>query len=216
MQLAVERNCGDFGARRRQRRFHRPIAGEAAARRLPADGGNQAEAPHGREQHSPDRKNTPRYNSGFIGHGVLLPARGCFSRNHRDRHFVIHADPPQQKSCGLSRQTELGQFPLCPARLGGMPRAPVQEPHHQPFVVVDRTMDRRRTFMSDYRNSDYDYRNDPLRRDPAYDPDARAMNATWGWIAAAIFIVVVLAVAFGIGHEPNQLGTSTASNDVTP
>jgi len=27
--------------------------------------------------------------------------------------------------------------------------------------------------MSDYRNSDYDYRNDPLRRDPAYDPDAR-------------------------------------------
>jgi hypothetical protein len=70
--------------------------------------------------------------------------------------------------------------------------------------------------MSDYRNSDYDYRNDPLRRDPAYDPDARAMNATWGWIAAAVFIVVVLAVAFGIGHEPGQSGTNTASNDVTP
>ena len=68
--------------------------------------------------------------------------------------------------------------------------------------------------MSDYRNSEFDYRNDPLRRDPAYDPDARAMNATWGWIAAAVFIVVVLAVAFGIGHEPN---TKTASNnDVTP
>lgn len=72
--------------------------------------------------------------------------------------------------------------------------------------------------MSDYRNSDFDYRNsnDPLRRDPAYDPDARAMNATWGWIAAAIFVVVILAVAFGIGHEPGQLGTSTASNDVSP
>jgi len=70
--------------------------------------------------------------------------------------------------------------------------------------------------MSDYRNSDFDYRNDPLRRDPAYDPDARAMNATRGWIAAAIFIVVVLAVAFGIGHEPGHSGTSTASNDVTP
>jgi hypothetical protein len=28
-----------------------------------------------------------------------------------------------------------------------------------------------------------------------------------------VFIVVVLAVAFGIGHEPN---TNTASNDVTP
>jgi hypothetical protein len=70
--------------------------------------------------------------------------------------------------------------------------------------------------MSDYRNSEFDYRNDPLRRDPAYDPDARAMNATWGWIAAAVFIVVVLAVAFGIGHEPNQSGTNTASNDVMP
>ena len=70
--------------------------------------------------------------------------------------------------------------------------------------------------MSDYRNSEFDYQNDPLRRAPAYDPDARAMNATWGWIAAAVFIVVVLAVAFGIGHEPNQSGTNTASNDVTP
>jgi hypothetical protein len=39
------------------------------------------------------------------------------------------------------------------------------------------------------------------------------MNATWGWIAAAVFLVVVLAVAFGIGHQPNQV---TASNDVAP
>jgi hypothetical protein len=70
--------------------------------------------------------------------------------------------------------------------------------------------------MSDYRNSEFDYRNDPLRRDPAYDPDARAMNATWGWIAAAVFIVVVLAVAFGIGHEPGQSGSNTASNDAPP
>jgi len=70
--------------------------------------------------------------------------------------------------------------------------------------------------MSDFRNSEFDYRNDPMRRDPVYDPDARAMNATWGWIAAAVFIVVVLAVAFGIGHGPNQSGTNTASNDVTP
>jgi hypothetical protein len=57
--------------------------------------------------------------------------------------------------------------------------------------------------MSDYRNSEFG--NDPLRRDPPYDPDARAMNATWGWIAAAVFIV--------IGHEPN---TQTAANNVTP
>jgi len=64
--------------------------------------------------------------------------------------------------------------------------------------------------------SDFDYRNpdDPLRRDVRFDPDARAGNAAWGWIAAAVFLVVVLAVAFGIGHQPSQLGTNTASNDV--
>jgi hypothetical protein len=72
--------------------------------------------------------------------------------------------------------------------------------------------------MSDYRNSDFDYRNsnDPLRRDPPFDPDERAMNSTWGWIAAAIFVVVILAVAFGVGHEPGQTSTNTASNDIAP
>jgi hypothetical protein len=70
------------------------------------------------------------------------------------------------------------------------------------------------TVMSDFRNSDYRDPNDPLRREPPYDPDARAMNATWGWIAAALFLVVVLAVAFGIGHQPGQF--NTASNDATP
>jgi hypothetical protein len=61
--------------------------------------------------------------------------------------------------------------------------------------------------MSDYRNSEFGYRND----EPPYDPVARDMNATWGWIAAAVFIVVVLAVAFGVGHQPGQ---RTASNDI--
>ncbi len=65
--------------------------------------------------------------------------------------------------------------------------------------------------MSDYGNYDP---NDPLRRDPPFDPDAKAMNAAWGWIAAAVFLVVVLAVAFGIGHEPGSI--NTASNDSTP
>ena len=65
--------------------------------------------------------------------------------------------------------------------------------------------------MSDYRNREYGYRDDPLRHD-IYDPNARGMNATWGWIAAAIFIVVVLAAAFGLGHS-SQLGTDTASNE---
>jgi hypothetical protein len=61
--------------------------------------------------------------------------------------------------------------------------------------------------MSDW-NSDFDRNNQP-----PYDPVARDMNATWGWVAAAVFIVVILAVAFGIGHEP---ATNTASNDVSP
>jgi hypothetical protein len=67
--------------------------------------------------------------------------------------------------------------------------------------------------MSDFRNYDYRDPSDPLRRDPPPDLDPRAMNATWGWIAAAVFLVVVLGVAFGIGHQPNQV---TASNDVAP
>lgn len=68
--------------------------------------------------------------------------------------------------------------------------------------------------MSDFRN--YDYRNpeDPLRSDPQLDPNVRPPNPAWGWIAAAIFLVVVLAVAFGYGHKPGQLGTNTASNDI--
>jgi cell division protein FtsN len=70
------------------------------------------------------------------------------------------------------------------------------------------------TVMSDFRNSDYRNPDYPLRRDAPYDPDARAMNATWGWIAAAVFLVVVLAVAFGIGHQPGQF--NTASNDTPP
>ncbi len=67
--------------------------------------------------------------------------------------------------------------------------------------------------MSDFRN--YDYRNpeDPLLSDPQLDPNVRPPNPAWGWIAAAIFLVVVLAVAFGYGHKPGQLGTNTALND---
>ena len=60
--------------------------------------------------------------------------------------------------------------------------------------------------MSDW-NSNYDRNNQP-----PYDPVARDMNATWGWVAAAVFIVIILAVAFGIGHQPGN--TNTASNDI--
>jgi hypothetical protein len=80
--------------------------------------------------------------------------------------------------------------------------------------LADPTME---ALMSDYRNNDpLRDPTDPMRRDLGTAPDARAMNATWGWIAAAVFIVVVLAVAFGIGHQPGPAGTNTASNDATP
>src|SRR4029077_7615655 len=120
------------------------------------------------------------------------------------------------RSKNLPRRRQLAELASsgpCRARLGGMCRFSMRELRLPAFCWFRPETDRRRTFMSDFRNSEFDYRNDPMRCDPVYDPDARAMNATWGWIAAAVFIVVVLAVAFGIGHGPNQSGTNTASND---
>jgi hypothetical protein len=66
--------------------------------------------------------------------------------------------------------------------------------------------------------SDYDYRNpeDPFQRDTAYDPNVRTGNSAWGWIAAAVFVAIVLAVVFGMGHQPNQNGTNTAMNQTKP
>jgi hypothetical protein len=71
--------------------------------------------------------------------------------------------------------------------------------------------------MTDYRNMDPDFHNpeDPFRRDPALSPDAGASNAMWGWVAAAVFIVAVLAVGFGIWGKPQSNGMNTASNDQT-
>jgi len=65
--------------------------------------------------------------------------------------------------------------------------------------------------MSDYRNfSDPLYRNpnDPSTGNAGYEPAART-NAGWGWIAGALCLVIILAIAFGVGHEPNRV----ASND---
>jgi hypothetical protein len=66
--------------------------------------------------------------------------------------------------------------------------------------------------------SDYDYRNpeDPFRRDAAYDPNVRSGNSAWGWVAAAVFVAIVLAVVFGMGHQPGQNGTNTATNEARP
>jgi hypothetical protein len=61
--------------------------------------------------------------------------------------------------------------------------------------------------MSDYRDP-----NDPMWRSTSYTADQRSYNATWGWIAGAVFLVIVLAIAFGVRNEP----THTASNDTAP
>jgi hypothetical protein len=65
--------------------------------------------------------------------------------------------------------------------------------------------------------SDYDYRNpeDPFQRDAGADPNLRRSNSAWGWVAAAVFVAIVLAVVFGMGHQPGQNGTNTAANDAT-
>jgi hypothetical protein len=60
--------------------------------------------------------------------------------------------------------------------------------------------------MSDYRDP-----NDPLYGNPGCEPAERRTSTGWGWIAGAVFLVIVLAVAFGVGHEP----TRVASNDTT-
>lgn len=53
--------------------------------------------------------------------------------------------------------------------------------------------------------------NDPLNRDRMQTlppDDSMASNATWGWVAAAIFAVVVLFLAFTTGRDDTQ----TAAN----
>jgi hypothetical protein len=58
--------------------------------------------------------------------------------------------------------------------------------------------------MSDYRDP-----NDPMYGNLGYEPADRRTNSGWGWIAAAVFLVIVLALAFGVAREPSRV----ASND---
>jgi hypothetical protein len=71
--------------------------------------------------------------------------------------------------------------------------------------------------MTDYQNPDFDPLNpeDPFRRDGKTNPEARPANVIAGWIAAAVLIVAVLAVIFGLMRQPGSIGTNTASNDMT-
>jgi len=61
--------------------------------------------------------------------------------------------------------------------------------------------------MSDYRDPD------PLERGTRYGPPDRSRyNAAWGWVAGAVILAILVAIAFGIGQGPTQ----TASNDLAP
>jgi cell division protein FtsN len=65
--------------------------------------------------------------------------------------------------------------------------------------------------MSDFRNpGDFQDPRDPYRDDSKFDPGG-ANNTAWGWIAAAVFVLVIIAVGFGLGHKPGEM--NTASND---
>jgi hypothetical protein len=64
--------------------------------------------------------------------------------------------------------------------------------------------------------SDYNDPNDPWRRDAAYDLNARRRGSAWGWIAGALFLAIVLAIAFGAGHAPNSTNNNTLANNTVP
>jgi hypothetical protein len=55
-----------------------------------------------------------------------------------------------------------------------------------------------------------DYR-DPS--DPMYGYEPAGRTGIWGWLTGcAVFLVVILGLALGVGHEP----TRVASNNATP
>jgi len=59
--------------------------------------------------------------------------------------------------------------------------------------------------MADYRDP-YERDTDPITRSAMRDPD-RA-NSGVGWIAGAIFLIVVLALVFGLGRSERTASTS--------
>ena len=65
--------------------------------------------------------------------------------------------------------------------------------------------------------SDYDYCN-PETRSSATPHTTLMCGAqpSLGWVAAAVFVAIVLAVVFGMGRQPGQTGTNTVSNETRP
>jgi hypothetical protein len=57
--------------------------------------------------------------------------------------------------------------------------------------------------MTDFRDP-----NDQFYGKSGYEP-SNDSGTRWGWIVGAAFLVVVIGLAFGLGHEP----TRVASND---
>jgi cell division protein FtsN len=57
-----------------------------------------------------------------------------------------------------------------------------------------------------------DYNNDFMRRDEPYDLNARRGSNAWGWIAGAVLVAILVGLAFGVGHTPNQSGNQMAQN----
>jgi len=55
--------------------------------------------------------------------------------------------------------------------------------------------------------------NDPNRRDSPYDLNAGRDGGAWAWIAGGALVVILVALAFGMHHAPNQTGPNMAANN---
>lgn len=56
-----------------------------------------------------------------------------------------------------------------------------------------------------------DYRDPNSRMDMDRRAEMSSSNTMWGWIAGAVFLVLVLAVIFGLGGNDSRTATDTAS-----
>jgi hypothetical protein len=64
--------------------------------------------------------------------------------------------------------------------------------------------------MSDYRDP-----NDPMYGNTGYEPAGRRAGTGWGWIAGAVFLAIILALAFGVGHEPSRVASNNSAAETT-
>jgi len=62
--------------------------------------------------------------------------------------------------------------------------------------------------------SEFSNPNDPLRRDSPYDLNAR-QGGVGTWIAGAVLVIVLVALAVGINHAPNRAGANMTANNTS-